>query len=147
MEKEKSAAIKNDIELHMYKVHDGIPVLLNTCYLYDEKGCMVHGSIKGTKDYLLETWRYHTNRHSKRFQFHKNQALHDKQGFFVCITLKIRNHEPDITTYRLYTTVCKPLLRGLSGMTLMNMKTSRRNASVPNNNWEKNFYEKGIRMV
>ena len=33
--------------------------------LYDEKGCMVHGSIKGTKDYLLETWRYHTNRHSK----------------------------------------------------------------------------------
>lgn len=21
----------------MYKVHDGIPVLLNTCYLYDEK--------------------------------------------------------------------------------------------------------------
>lgn len=65
MEKEKSAAIKNDIELHMYKVHDGIPVLLNTCYLYDEKGCMVHGSIKGTKDYLLETWRYHTNRHSK----------------------------------------------------------------------------------
>ena len=64
-EKEKSAAIKNDIELHMYKVHDGIPVLLNTCYLYDEKGCMVHGSIKGTKDYLLETWRYHTNRHSK----------------------------------------------------------------------------------
>lgn len=65
VEKEKSAAIKNDIELHMYKVHDGIPVLLNTCYLYDEKGCMVHGSIKGTKDYLLETWRYHTNRHSK----------------------------------------------------------------------------------
>lgn len=60
VEKEKSAAIKNDIELHMYKVHDGIPVLLNTCYLYDEKGCMVHGSIKGTKDYLLETWRYHT---------------------------------------------------------------------------------------
>lgn len=57
VEKEKSAAIKNDIELHMYKVHDGIPVLL--------KGCMVHGSIKGTKDYLLETWRYHTNRHSK----------------------------------------------------------------------------------
>lgn len=115
VEKEKSAAIKNDIELHMYKVHDGIPVLLNTCYLYDEKGCMVHGSIKGTKDYLLETWRYHTNRHSKRFQFHKNQALHDKQGFFVCITLKIRNHEPDITTYRLYSTVCKPLLRGLPG--------------------------------
>ena len=31
VEKEKSAAIKNDIELHMYKVHDGIPVLLNTC--------------------------------------------------------------------------------------------------------------------
>lgn len=27
VEKEKSAAIKNDIELHMYKVHDGIPVL------------------------------------------------------------------------------------------------------------------------
>ena len=52
VEKEKSAAIKNDIELHMYKVHDGIPVL---------------GSIKGTKDYLLETWRYHTNRHSKGF--------------------------------------------------------------------------------
>lgn len=51
VEKEKSAAIKNDIELHMYKVHDGIPVLLNTSYLYDEKGCMVHGSIKGTKDY------------------------------------------------------------------------------------------------
>ena len=23
--------------------------------------------IKGTKDYLLETWRYHTNRHSKGF--------------------------------------------------------------------------------
>lgn len=67
VEKEKSAAIKNDIELHMYKVHDGIPVLLNTCYLYDEKGCMVHGSIKGTKDYLLETWRYHTNRHFKGF--------------------------------------------------------------------------------
>lgn len=65
VEKEKSAAIKNDIELHMYKVHDGIPVLLNTCYLYDEKGCMVHGSIKGTKDYLLKTWRYHTNRQSK----------------------------------------------------------------------------------
>lgn len=36
VEKEKSASIKNDIELHMYKVHDGIPVLLNTCYLYDE---------------------------------------------------------------------------------------------------------------
>lgn len=67
MKKEKSAAIKNDIELHMYKVHDGIPVLLNTCYLYDEKGCMVHGSIKGTKDYLLKTWRYHINRHSKGF--------------------------------------------------------------------------------
>ena len=32
VEKEKSAAIKNDIELHMYKVHDGIPVLLNTCW-------------------------------------------------------------------------------------------------------------------
>ena len=68
VEKEKSAAIKNDIELHMYKVHNGIPVLLNTCYLYDEKGCMVHGSIKGTKDYLLETWRYHTNRHSTRIR-------------------------------------------------------------------------------
>ena len=54
VEKEKSAAIKNDI-------------VLNTCYLYDEKGCMVHGSIKGTKDYLLETWRYHINRHSKGF--------------------------------------------------------------------------------
>ena len=37
VEKEKSAAIKNDIELHMYKVHDGIPVLLNTCYLYEKK--------------------------------------------------------------------------------------------------------------
>lgn len=57
VEKEKSVAIKNDIELHMYKVHDGIPVLLNTCYLYDEKGCMVHGSIKGTKDYLLVSIR------------------------------------------------------------------------------------------
>lgn len=32
-----------------------------------------------------------------------------------CGTLKIRNHEPDITTYRLYSTVCKPLLRGLPG--------------------------------
>ena len=39
--KEKSAAIKNDIELHMYKVHDGIPVLLNTCYLYDRKGAVL----------------------------------------------------------------------------------------------------------
>ena len=112
VEKEKSAAIKNDIELHMYKVHDGIPVLLNTCYLYDEKGCMVHGSIKRTKDYLLEIPYKQT---FQRFQFHKNQALHDKQGFFICITLKIRNHEPDITTYRLYSTVCKPLLRGLPG--------------------------------
>ena len=45
VEKEKSAAIKNDIELHMYKVHDGIPVLLNLksatpfpkCYLHKEK--------------------------------------------------------------------------------------------------------------
>ena len=41
VEKEKSAAIKNDIELHMYKVHDGIPVLLNTCYLYDRKGAVL----------------------------------------------------------------------------------------------------------
>ena len=81
MEKEKSAAIKNDIELHMYKVHDGIPVLLNTCYLYDEKGCMVHGSIKGTKDYLLETWRYHTNRHSKGFSSTRTRPCTTSRAF------------------------------------------------------------------
>lgn len=81
VEKEKSAAIKNDIELHMYKVHDGIPVLLNTCYLYDEKGCMVHGSIKGTKDYLLEAWRYHTNRHSKGFSFTRIRPCTTSRAF------------------------------------------------------------------
>ena len=81
VEKEKSAAIKNDIELHMYKVHDGIPVLLNTCYLYDEKGCMVHGSIKGTKDYLLEAWRYHTNRHSKGFSSTRTRPCTTSRAF------------------------------------------------------------------
>ena len=55
VEKEMSDSIKNDIELHMYKGHDGIQVLINTCYLYAEKGCMIHGSIKGTMDYLHET--------------------------------------------------------------------------------------------
>lgn len=65
VEKEKASAVKNDIELHMYGVHDGMPVLLNTCYLYDGKGRMVHGSIKRTKEYLIETWRYHVGRHSK----------------------------------------------------------------------------------
>ena len=81
VEKEKSAAIKNDIELHMYKVHDGIPVLLNTCYLYDEKGCMVHGSIKRTKDYLLETWRYHTNRQSKGFSSTRSRPCTTSSAF------------------------------------------------------------------
>ena len=81
VEKEKSAAIKNDIELHMYKVHDGIPVLLNTCYLYDEKGCMVHGSIKGTKDYLLGTWRYHTNRPSKGFSSTRTRHCTTSRAF------------------------------------------------------------------
>lgn len=81
VENEKSAAIKNDIELHMYKVHDGIPILLNTCYLYDEKGCMVHGSIKGTKDYLLETWRYHTNRQSKGFSSTRTRPCTTSRAF------------------------------------------------------------------
>ena len=89
VEKEKSAAIKNDIELHMYKVHDGIPVLLNTCYLYDEKGCMVHGSIKGTKDYLLETWRYHTNRHSKGFSSTRIRKVSEKAAFFFCYAARL----------------------------------------------------------
>lgn len=114
VEKEKSAAIKNDIELHMYKMHDGIPVLLNTCYLYDEKGCMIHGSIKELRIICL--------RHGDTIQTDipkvsvpQESGPARQAGLFRCITLKIRNHEPDITTYRLYSTVCKPLLRGLPG--------------------------------
>lgn len=114
VEKEKSAAIKNDIELHMYKVYDGIPVLLNTCYLYDEKDvwytevsrepriiCLRHGDTIQTD--------------IPKVSVPQESGPARQAGLFVCITLKIRNHEPDITTYRLYSTVCKPLLRGLPG--------------------------------
>ena len=41
VEKEKAAAIENGIELHMVKAHDGIPVLLKTCYLYNRKGAVL----------------------------------------------------------------------------------------------------------
>ena len=82
VEKGKTNAIKNDIELHMYGMHDGIPLLLNTCYLYDEKGCMVHGNIKETKEYLIETWRYHTNRSSKGTSSTRIRPCTTKAGLF-----------------------------------------------------------------
>lgn len=66
VEKEKTDAIKRDIELHMYENIEGIPRLVSTCYLYDGHGSLIHGSINETKRYLTETWRYHKNRsHSK----------------------------------------------------------------------------------
>lgn len=78
-EKEKTNAIKKDIELHMYENIEGIPHLVSTCYLYDGHGNLIHGSLNETKRYLTETWRYHKNKsHSKTRPYTSGGSLLDR---------------------------------------------------------------------
>lgn len=64
VEREKVESIKHDIELQMIERKDGIPKILESCYLYNDSFEMIHGSIRNTKEYLKEAWRYHRNRNN-----------------------------------------------------------------------------------
>lgn len=69
VEKEKAESVRHDIELQMIADKDGIPGILDSCYLYNDSFEMIHGSISGTKNYLKESWRYRMNRtHSLKHQ-------------------------------------------------------------------------------
>ena len=58
VEKEKSESVKHDIELQMVGNKNGIPTVLYSCYLYNDSFELIHGSIRNTKNYLKEVWRY-----------------------------------------------------------------------------------------
>lgn len=64
VEKEKVESVKHDIELQMIGNKNGIPMLLYSCYLYNDSFELMHGSIRNTKDYLKEAWRYLQNRNN-----------------------------------------------------------------------------------
>lgn len=62
VEKEKAESVRHDIELQMTGKQDGIPKVLDSCYLYNDSFELIHGSISGTKSYLKESWRYRMNK-------------------------------------------------------------------------------------
>lgn len=64
VEKEKSESVKHDIELQMVGNRNGIPAVLYSCYLYNDSFELIHGSIRNTKNYLKETWRYNLNKNN-----------------------------------------------------------------------------------
>ena len=64
VEKEKVESIKHDIELQMIERKDGVPEILESCYLYNDSFGMIHGSIRNTKEYLREAWRYRRNKNN-----------------------------------------------------------------------------------
>ena len=64
VEKEKSESVKHDIELQMVGNKNGIPTVLYSCYLYNDSFQLIHGSIRNTKDYLKEAWRYRINKNN-----------------------------------------------------------------------------------
>lgn len=64
VEKEKVESIKHDIELQMVERKDGVPKVLESCYLYNDSFEMIHGSIRNTKEYLREAWRYRNNKNN-----------------------------------------------------------------------------------
>ena len=64
VEKEKVESVKHDIELQMVERTDGIPKILESCYLYNDSFEMIHGSIHGTKEYLKEVWRYRRSKNN-----------------------------------------------------------------------------------
>lgn len=64
VEKEKSESVKHDIELQMVGNRNGIPTVLYSCYLYNDSFQLMHGSIRNTKDYLKEVWRYRINKNN-----------------------------------------------------------------------------------
>lgn len=64
VEKEKVESVKHDIELQMLERKDGVPKVLESCYLYNDSFEMIHGSIRNTKEYLREAWRYRINKNN-----------------------------------------------------------------------------------
>lgn len=70
--KEKVESVKHDIELQMIGNRKGVPVILYSCYLYNDSFELIHGSIRKTKDYLKEAWKYRLN----KITLQKNQ--HDE---------------------------------------------------------------------
>lgn len=46
VEKEKVESVKHDIELQMTGNRNGIPVVLYSCYLYNDSFELIHGSIR-----------------------------------------------------------------------------------------------------
>ncbi len=64
VEKEKVESIKHDIELQMIGNRNGIPTVLYSCYLYNDSFELIHGSIRNTKEYLKEAWRYRLNKNN-----------------------------------------------------------------------------------
>jgi len=71
VEKEKAESVRHDIELQMIADKEGVPSVLNSCYLYNDSFEMIHGSISGTKNYLKESWRY---RMSKSHSLKNNRS-------------------------------------------------------------------------
>lgn len=65
VERGRVESVKHDIELQMVGHCDGIPVVLYSCYLYNDSFELIHGSIQGTKDYLQTTWEYYTMRNRR----------------------------------------------------------------------------------
>lgn len=64
VEKEKIESVKHDIELQMTESRDGIPKVLYSCFLYNDSFELMHGSIRNTKEYLKEAWRYRTHKNN-----------------------------------------------------------------------------------
>lgn len=64
VEKEKVESVKHDIELQMVGRKDGVPKILESCYLYNDSFDMMHGSIRNTKKYLREAWSYRRNKNN-----------------------------------------------------------------------------------
>lgn len=71
VEREKAESVRHDIELQMIENKDGIPKILDSCYLYNDSFEMIHGSISETKNYLKESWRYRIN---KNYPTKKNMS-------------------------------------------------------------------------
>ena len=61
--RDKVQSVKHDIELQMINNCDGIRKVLTSCYLYNDSFEMIHYSIRKTKNYLQESWKYHVNHH------------------------------------------------------------------------------------
>lgn len=65
VEKEKVESVKHDIELQMIGEWNGVPLVLYSCYLYNDSFELIHGSICNTKTYLKTAWEYHTKRNHR----------------------------------------------------------------------------------